>query len=109
MSAGVFVTFEGGEGSGKSTQLRLLAERLGFPADAVARELPGSSDVEAFLEAKLRAVDPALTLDRLREGPVRAPGASDVAFADLRFPTPSGRIEILSEEAARRWGRYPLP
>jgi anaerobic selenocysteine-containing dehydrogenase len=77
----------------------------------VAREIPGPSDaeVEAFLEARLRAVDPALTLLRLRAGPVRAPGAADVAFADLRFPTPSGKIEILSEEAARRWGTSAVP
>ena len=52
---------------------------------------------------------PSLTLDRLREGPVRAPGRRDVAFADLRFPTPSGKIELLSEEAARRWGVDALP
>jgi anaerobic selenocysteine-containing dehydrogenase len=32
-----------------------------------------------------------------------------VAFADLAFPTPSGRIELRSEEAARRWGVDPLP
>jgi anaerobic selenocysteine-containing dehydrogenase len=100
-----------GEVKPESEVYRLLAERLGFPHDAVAREIPGPSDaeVEAFLEARLRAVDPGLTLLRLREGPVRAPGAVDVAFADLRFPTPSGKIEILSEEAARRWGTSPLP
>jgi anaerobic selenocysteine-containing dehydrogenase len=100
-----------GEVKPESEVYRLLAERLGFPPEAVARELPGGSDaeVEAFLEAKLQAVDPSITLDRLREGPVRAPGARDVAFDDLRFPTPSGKIELLSEEAARRWGVDPLP
>jgi anaerobic selenocysteine-containing dehydrogenase len=100
-----------GEVKPESEVYRLLAERLGFPAEAVARELPGPSDseVEAFLGAKLQAVDPGLTLDRLREGPVRAPGTSDVAFDDLRFPTPSGKIEILSDEAARRWGVDALP
>ena len=100
-----------GEVKPESEVYRLLAERLGFPPEAVARELPGASDaeVEAFLEARLRAVDPSLTLDRLREGPVRAPGACDVAFADLRFPTPSGKIELLSEDAVRRWGVDPLP
>ena len=100
-----------GEVKPESEVYRLLAERLDFPAEAVARELPGPSDaeVEAFLETKLRAVDPGLTLDRLREGPVRALRSTDVAFADLRFPTPSGRIELLSDEAARRWGVDPLP
>jgi anaerobic selenocysteine-containing dehydrogenase len=100
-----------GEVKPESEVYRLLAGRLGFPADAVAREIPGPSDadVEAFLEAQLRAVDPALTLERLRAGPVRAPGTADVAFADRRFPTPSGKVELLSEEAARRWGVDPLP
>jgi anaerobic selenocysteine-containing dehydrogenase len=100
-----------GEVKPESEVYRLLADRLGFPREEIARELPGPSDADvlAFLEAKLKAVDPALTLDRLREGPVRAPGASDVAFAALRFPTPSGRIELLSEEAARRWGVAALP
>ncbi len=100
-----------GEVKPESEVYRLLAERLGFSRDAIERELPGPSDaaVEAFLEARLRAVDPSLSLDRLREGPVRAPGAADVAFADFRFPTPSGKIDLLSEEAARRWGVDALP
>lgn len=32
-----------------------------------------------------------------------------MAFADRVFPTPSGRIELRSEEAAARWGANPLP
>jgi anaerobic selenocysteine-containing dehydrogenase len=32
-----------------------------------------------------------------------------VAFADLRFPTPSGKIELLSAEARERWGLDELP
>jgi len=40
---------------------------------------------------------------------VLATGAEEVAFRDLVFPTPSGKLELLSEEAARRWGVDPLP
>ena len=50
-----------------------------------------------------------LTLEELREGPVLAPGHQEIAFADRRLPTPIGRIELRSDEAARRWGVDPLP
>jgi anaerobic selenocysteine-containing dehydrogenase len=48
-------------------------------------------------------------LDALREGPVDPSGNGDIAFADRRFPTPSGRIEFASEEAAVRWGVDAVP
>jgi len=83
-----------------------LAQRLGLPTGTLPG--PGDAAVESYLEARL-APFPGLTLDRLREGPVLAPGAEEVAFADLRFPTPSGRIELYSEEAVARWGVNPLP
>jgi len=87
-----------------------LAERLGLERAAMERELvpPGDAAVEAYLERRLAAL-PGVTLERLREGPVPAPGAEEVAFADLVFPTPSGRIELESREAAARWGVDPLP
>ncbi len=37
------------------------------------------------------------------------PGHQEIAFSDFRFATPSGKIELYSEEAARRWGVDPLP
>jgi anaerobic selenocysteine-containing dehydrogenase len=87
-----------------------LAERLGFPRNAIDSTFPAPSDegVEAWLEARM-APFPELSLEGLREGPVIAPGTQEVAWSDLVFPTPSGRIELSSDEARERWGRDPLP
>ncbi len=89
---------------------RALAERLGMPRDAVDAAIPGptDADVEAWLARRVARV-PGLSMERLREGPVLAPGAREIAFHDLVFPTPSGRIEIRSEEAVARWGVDALP
>jgi len=93
-----------GEVKPESEILWQLALRMGLATDGLIA--PGGE--EAWLEAKLGRF-PGLTLEALRDGPVLAPGCEEVAFADLAFPTPSGRIELLSEEAARRWSVDPLP
>jgi anaerobic selenocysteine-containing dehydrogenase len=99
-----------GEVKAESEVYWRLAHYLGFDAGAIARVLPGPSDeaVEAYVEGKLLEAS-GLTLAQLRAGPVRVPGAIDVAFPDLRFSTPSGKIELLSDEARRRWDVDPLP
>ncbi len=88
---------------------RALGSRLGIAGEALAAALPGPGDeaVEAWLAERLRPL--GLSLDQLREGPVLAPGHQEVAFADLRFATPSGRIELWSDEARARWGQDELP
>lgn len=88
---------------------RALGPRLGLSGDDLEALLPapGDAGVEAWLQARL---DPlGLTLEGLREGPVLVPGAEEVAFADGRFSTPSGKIELLSAEARQRWGVEELP
>jgi len=88
---------------------RLLAGRLGIAEAGDPTVFPVSdAEVDAYLT---RALAPFhdVTLARLAEGPVAAPGQQEVAFADRVFPTPSGKIELESAEAASRWGVSPLP
>ncbi len=72
-------------------------------------------DTEAFdmdPEERLRAILPegrGEALESLREGPVDFSDHGELAWADGRFLTPSGRIEFRSEEAARLWGVDPVP
>ncbi len=98
-----------GEVKPESEVYRLVARRLGLREAEAAAVFPVTDDeVEAYLTAAL-APWPELSLERLREGPVLAPGQQDVAFADLVFSTPSGKIEIESREAVERWGVDALP
>jgi anaerobic selenocysteine-containing dehydrogenase len=87
-----------------------LSKRLGFARGDVERAIPAPSDeaVEAFLRRKLEPF-PEITLERLADGPIVAPGHQAVAFSDFVFPTPSGRIELASNEAKERWGADPVP
>jgi len=87
-----------------------LARRLGVDEATIAERFPGPSDeaVERWLSRRLAAF-PELSLERLRQGPVIAPGHQEIAFADFVFPTPSGKVELLSDEAHRRWGVDALP
>jgi len=98
-----------GEVKPESEIYRLLAQRLGLARADDPQAFPVSdAEVEAYLEKALEPF-PELTLDRLREGPQLAPGQEEVAFSHFRFPTPSGKIELESREAAERWGVDLLP
>jgi anaerobic selenocysteine-containing dehydrogenase len=88
----------------------MLAQRLGFSPEETADKIPvpGDKNVEAFLQKKLSPF-PGLTLKGLAEGPMLAPRYQEIAFADYQFNTPSGKIELASEEAAQRWQADILP
>ncbi|MBT8461977.1 MAG: molybdopterin-dependent oxidoreductase [Gemmatimonadetes bacterium] len=89
---------------------RLLAPRLGVDLSRLAGKIPGPSDadVESFLEARLAPFD-GLSIERLKEGPALPPLHEEIAYATGRFSTPSGRIELVSDEAHERWGVDRLP
>ncbi len=99
-----------GEVKPESEVYRELALRLGIPKSDLRDVIPGpaDADIEAYLTKHL-APFPELTLEKLREGPVLVPGLQEIAFSDYRFPTPSGKIELLSHEAESRWGVDAIP
>jgi anaerobic selenocysteine-containing dehydrogenase len=85
-----------------------LAKRLGIEISDSLIPLPGNENTEKWLEKRINGVS-SLTLDRLREGPVIGPGLQMIAYEDLKFDTPSGRIELYSEQLSERWGVLPYP
>lgn len=103
-----------GEVKPESEIWRLLCERFGFdtswfpednPDEAGSRRRPGTDEL-------LRAMLPpghADAFDRLADEPLDLSGLGDVAFADRVFPTPSGKVEFASADAARLWNVDPVP
>jgi anaerobic selenocysteine-containing dehydrogenase len=83
---------------------RALAGRLGIEIEDA---IPVFGEEGPWLNARLAPL--GLSLESFAEGPVAAPGGEDVAFADGVYPTPSGKVELLSDEAAARWDNDPLP
>jgi anaerobic selenocysteine-containing dehydrogenase len=69
---------------------------------------PGNKNIERWLEKRIAGY-PELTLDELKKGPVLAPGLQQIAYSDMKFETPSGKIEICSPEIARKWDISPFP
>jgi anaerobic selenocysteine-containing dehydrogenase len=82
-----------------------LAERVGL-AEAMAGDARAWK--RRLVEKKL-APD-GVTLEALEERPVRSPLASKILFADRKFATPSGRVNLMTEAppAGEPSEEYPL-
>jgi len=92
-----------GEAKSNWDVMRLLAAGMGYDEPWLRQE---ADEVIAEILDATRATNPLLagvTLERLKaEGAIPltfAPG-QEVPFADLRFPTPSGKVELRSERMA---------
>lgn len=99
-----------GEVKPESEIYYLLGRQMGMKKEEVAQRIPepGEEGIEKWLRHKLEPF-PGLTMEKLKEGPVLAPGLQTVAFSDLTFPTPSGKIELYSVQARDMWNVDLLP
>jgi anaerobic selenocysteine-containing dehydrogenase len=88
----------------------LLANRLGMKSEEIKKNipLPGDAAVEAYLQKRLDRF-PELSMEKLKLGPQLAKDHEEIAFSDMLFPTPSGKIELYSEQARQHWQIDPLP
>lgn len=87
-----------------------LGKRLGFTDKELSKimPLPGDRNVENWLNKYLDQFE-ELSLEKLKSGPVIAPGVQEVAYSDYKFNTPSGKLELVSLEATTNWGVSKLP
>ena len=84
-----------------------LAKRLNLDVSQEMIPEPGNNNIEQWLENRIKGYS-EITLDNLRMAPVLAPGLQQIAWEDLKFNTPSGKIELYSSEAKMKWGISPL-
>ena len=90
---GLFVTFEGGEGSGKSTQLARLAERLRDRGlDPLVTREPGGTPVAEAIRGVL--LDHALGPGALTEALLMVAARADLVAKVIRPALASGRIVL---------------
>jgi anaerobic selenocysteine-containing dehydrogenase len=71
-----------------------LARRVGLAKDF-------SEDVDTWKRRMLQGVSAeGVSLDELRQGPVRNPLAGQVMYPDRKFPTPTGRVNLVTDVTA---------
>jgi anaerobic selenocysteine-containing dehydrogenase len=85
-----------------------LAKRLHLNVDEEIIPSPGNDNIELWLENRISTYSD-IRLKTLKQSPVLAPGLQQIAWEDLKFDTPSGKIELFSSDAKEKWGISPLP
>ncbi len=88
----------------------ILANKMRFSQEEIKKNIPEPNDkaIEQWLNKFLDQYD-ELSLEKLKEAPILAPGLEEIAFSDKTFNTESGKIELYSEKAAEIWNVNPLP
>ena len=91
--AGLFVTFEGGEGSGKSTQMARLAERLRRAGlDPLVVREPGGTRLAEAIRGLL--LDPGAPIAALSEALLMVAARADLVASRLRPALDAGRVVL---------------
>jgi anaerobic selenocysteine-containing dehydrogenase len=85
-----------------------LAQKMNMKLSKELVPEPGNINTEEWLENRIKGFSD-LSLADLKTGPVLAPGLQQIAYEDMKFDTPSGKIELFSAEAHAKWGVAPLP
>jgi len=72
---------------------------MGFSQKDIQNNIPEPNDhaIEQWLNKFLDQYD-ELSLEKLKEGPILAPGLEEIAFSNNIFNTESGKIELYSKK-----------
>jgi anaerobic selenocysteine-containing dehydrogenase len=70
--------------------------------------LPGEENIKQWLKNRISGYG-KVSFEELEQGPVIPPDIQTIAYEDLKFDTPSGKIEMISDQAASQWNVSALP
>lgn len=82
---------------------RLLGKKFDFNLDYLPENNLGTIE-KIIISSNLN-----VGIDELKEKPYLHPNYQEIAFGDLKFNTPTGKIEFYSQQMKDRWGINPLP
>jgi len=92
-----------GECKHESEIYRLLGKKFDFILDY----LPENDLIT--IEKIINSSNLNTDVDELKEKPYLHPSYQEIAFGDLKFNTPTQKVEFFSQRMRDRWGENPLP
>lgn len=92
-----------GECKHESEMYRLLGKKFGFNLDYLPEN--NLSTIEKIIINSNLNTD----VDELKEKPYLHPSYQEIAFGDLKFNTPTQKVEFFCQRMRDRWGKDPLP
>lgn len=96
-----------GEVIPESEIYRRLAVKMGFVLKD-GHDLPSPAEYDSWLAERISHT-PGFSREELMERPVIPEQNENPAYADGKFSTPSGKIELWSDTAVKLWNVNPLP